>query len=135
MALVEKPPWWIDAVKTLGLPTVFLGVLTYMIWVAGGWTGNTIVLPLFRKQMEFIEKASSMTEEMNRTTSLINQTLDAHGQHAVENLKTCQRIEATVRDTDTNIKVMQKSHDQTLSVLRSIDENTKPLRSTEIEHK
>ena len=125
----NKNPWWIDAVKTLGVPTSFLIAVTYMIWSAGSWAGTTVVVPIFQKQMEFIEKASSMTEEMNRTTSLINKTLEAHGQHAIENLKTCQRVEEIAAETQTDVKVLTKSHDQILGVLQSIDANTKPLRT------
>ena len=99
-----------------------------MIWTAGGWAGSTVIIPIFNKQMEFIDKASKMAEEMNRTTGLINKTIEAHGQHAIENLKMCREIERVVLETQGDIKSMKTSQDQTLGVLKSIDENTKPLR-------
>lgn len=124
----NKTPWWMDGIKTLGVPTSFLIALVYMIWMAGSWAGNTVVVPIFNKQMDFIDKASAMTQEMSRTTALINKTLEAHGEHAIENLKTCQRVEEICSKTATDVKVMSKSHDQILGVLQSIDQNTKPLR-------
>lgn len=123
-----EAPWWVGHAKSLGLPTIFLGVLMYMIWTAGTWAGTTIIVPIFNKQMEFIDKASAMTEEMNRTTGLINKTLEGHSQHAVETLKFCQHIDSTTSTTDSEVKIMQKSHDQMLGVLKDIEENTKPLR-------
>jgi hypothetical protein len=48
---IEKNPW-VEATKSLGLPTVFLGVVLYMIWSAGGWAGETVVVPLFKKQID-----------------------------------------------------------------------------------
>ena len=124
---VEKNPW-VEAVKTLGLPTVFLGVVVYMIWSAGSWAGETVVVPLFKKQMEFIDQASHMTEEMNTTTKIINKTLEAHGEHAIESLKTCRDIRETGLETKVEVKEIKTSHGQILDVLKNIDENTKPLR-------
>lgn len=120
--------WVVEAVKSLGLPTIFLGVVLYMLWCAGSWAGQTVIVPIFNKQMEFIDEASKMTVEMNSTTQLINKTLESHGQHAIENLKTCSQINQTVEETKGEIKVMKANHDQILGVLKSIDENTKPLR-------
>ena len=120
---------WVESTKTLGLPTVFLGVIVYMIWSAGSWAGSTVVIPIFNKQMEFIEQASEMASEMNRTTSLINKTLEAHGQHAIESLKTCSDVKAITLETQGEVKAMKANNDQIIKVLESIDENTKPLRT------
>lgn len=125
----QKYGWAVEAVKSLGLPTIFLGIVLYMLWSAGSWAGKTIIVPIFQKQMEFIDQASQMTTEMNTTTQLINRTLESHGQHAIESLKTCNEINKTVEETQTEIKVMRANHDQVLSVLKSIDENTRTLRS------
>jgi hypothetical protein len=123
----EKNPW-VESVKALGLPTVFLGVVVYMIWTAGSWAGETVIVPLFEKQMKFIDRASEMTEEMNSTTKIINKTLEAHGQHAVESLKTCHDIRETGLETHSDVKEVKTSSGQMLDVLKNIDENTKPLR-------
>jgi hypothetical protein len=125
----QKYGWAVEAVKSLGLPTIFLGIVLYMLWSAGSWAGKTIIVPIFQKQMEFIDQASQMTTEMNTTTQLINRTLESHGQHAIESLKTCSEINKTVEETQTEIKVMRANHDQVLGVLKSIDENTRTLRS------
>ncbi len=124
---VEKNAW-VEATKTLGLPTVFLGVIVYMIWIAGSWAGESVVMPLFEKQMKFIDKAAEMTEEMNSTTQIINKTLEAHGQHAIESLKVCHDIRQTGLETKVDVKEISTSHTQMLDVLKNIDENTKPLR-------
>jgi hypothetical protein len=124
----EKPPWYMGAIDKYGFPTVFLVVFLYMIWSAGSWAGETVVVPLFQKQMQFIDKASEMTEEMNSTTKIINKTLEAHGQHAIESLKTCHDIRETGLETQTEVKEIRANHGQIVEVLQNIDENTKPLR-------
>jgi hypothetical protein len=124
---VDKNPW-VESVKSLGVPTVFSCAFMYAIWCAGSWAGETVIVPLFKKQMDFIDQASKMTDEMNQTTRIINQTLEAHGQHAIESLKTCQDIRETGLKTNGTVEVIHSNNDQILNVLKNIDENTKPLR-------
>lgn len=124
----EKPPWYMDAIRTLGLPTVFLCALLYGIWTAGSWAASTIIVPLFEKQMEFIDEASQMTREMTAVTSAINTTLNASGQHSIENLKVGNEIKTVTLETNGNVKAMQESQNQILDVLKNIEANTQSLR-------
>jgi len=126
--VAEKSPWYMAAFEKYGISTTFLVVVLYMIWTAGSWAGETVVLPLFNKQMQFIDKASEMTEEMNSTTKIINKTLEAHGQHAIENLKTCTSIRETGLETNGAVKEIHGNHTKIIDVLEEINENTKPLR-------
>lgn len=120
--------WVVEAVKSLGLPTVFLGIIVYMIWTAGSWAAATIIVPLFEKQMAFIDEASQMTREMTSVTAAINTTLKASGAHSIENLKISNEVKTVTSDTNSTIKMVQKSNDQILDVLKNIESNTQPLR-------
>lgn len=124
----KETPWWFGAAKSLGLPTCFLVALLYMIWSAASWAGEQVVIPLFKKQMEFIDSASKMTEEINSTTTIINKTLEAHGQHAIESLKTCNEIKSLSIENGDRIDTVRENHNQILGVLKNIDENTRPLK-------
>ena len=123
-----KPPWYIEVIKTLGLPTAFLCIIVYGLWTAGSWAASVIIVPLFDKQMKFIDEASEMTREMTSVTSAINTTLKASGEHSIENLRVCNDIHKVTMETNGNVKTALESHDQILDVLKNIEENTKPLR-------
>lgn len=130
---VEKPPWWMDAVKTLGLPTMFLGVMTYMVWSAGIWAGQTVVIPLFNKQVAFIDEATKMTQGMTSSTQIISKTLEAQGEHALEVLRISQEIQSTVKDaksqTEINGERLRGLNDSMLKTLEKIEKNTQPIES------
>ena len=129
----SKAPWWMEAIKTLGLPTAFLCVIVYMIWSAGTWAGTAIVFPLFQKQMDFIDQASEMTKSMEVTMSKIDGTLSAHGEHALESLKICSEIRnvcaETAGETKLNSERIRVGNQELIGVLKKIEENTSPTRS------
>jgi len=60
----DKTHWIVGAVKTVGVPTVFLGILLYMIYASGRWAGIEVVVPLFKKQTEFIDRTAAVVEEI-----------------------------------------------------------------------
>ena len=60
----DKAHWIVGAVKTVGVPTVFLGILLYMIYSSGRWAGIEVVVPLFKKQTEFIDRTAAVVEEI-----------------------------------------------------------------------
>lgn len=129
----NKPPWWMEAVKTLGLPTVFLGVMTYMVWSAGVWTGQNVVMPLFTKQIAFIDEATKATQSMTSSTEIISKTLEAQGEHTIQALKIAQEIHNTVKDaksqTDINWERLKVINDSMLKTLEKIEKNTQPLEA------
>lgn len=122
-----------DAVKTLGLPTMFLGVMTYMVWSAGIWAGQTVVIPLFNKQVAFIDEATKMTQGMTSSTQIISKTLEAQGEHALEVLRISQEIQSTVKDaksqTEINGERLRGLNDSMLKTLEKIEKNTQPIES------
>lgn len=130
-AVDSKVPWWMDAVKTLGLPTLFLGVVTYMVWSAGIWAGKEVVIPIFNKQVAFIDEATKMTNEMTATTVQINKTLEAHGQHAIEALRITAEIHDEVKESGAETKMngerLKGLQESMLKTLEDIERNTKPL--------
>ena len=124
-------PWWADAVKDFGLPTVFLGVLTYMIWCAGSWAATTIIMPLFTRQMEFIDQAKSTTQQMEATLSAVKSTVDAAGDHQVETLRVTAKIidtlDANHEVVVSNSQVLEaqtQSTGEMLKTLKQIEKNT-----------
>lgn len=133
-----KAPWYFDAIKTLGVPTVFLFCVLYMLWVSGQWAGTTILLPLYQKQSQFIDSATKMTEKMTVTTDEINRTLKAHGEHAVENLRISNALhEATSSNSEkvsecqdlirTQIESNKEHQKNVLDVLKKIEVNTENM--------
>ena len=60
----EKTDWRIKAIKELGLPVCLLAVMIAGLWYGGSWTGNQIVLPLFNRQIQFIDSTDSAMRDM-----------------------------------------------------------------------
>jgi len=139
---VEPTKWIVAAVKSLGLPTVFLGIITYMIWVSGGWAAENVVMPLFRKQMSFIDEASAMTKQMTETTkqieTMIKEQSKDTGNAVNEVVKNREAVVAnrqifqTTADEQSAIlkriaadsELNAKSNAEQISVLKKIEENT-----------
>ncbi|HQX52189.1 MAG TPA: hypothetical protein PLR25_19880 [Planctomycetaceae bacterium] len=138
----EPTKWIVNSVKSLGLPTVFLGIITYMIWVSGGWAAENVVMPLFRKQMSFIDEASAMTKQMTETTkqieTMIKEQSKDTGNAVNEVVKNREAVVAnrqifqTTADEQSAIlkriaadsELNAKSNAEQISVLKKIEENT-----------
>jgi len=138
----EPTKWIVNSVKSLGLPTVFLGIITYMIWVSGGWAAENVVMPLFRKQMSFIDEASAMTKQMTETTkqieTMIKEQSKDTGNAVNEVVKNREAVVAnrqifqTTADEQATIlkriaadsELNAKSNAEQISVLKKIEENT-----------
>lgn len=131
----DGSPWWVVVIKTIGLPTAMLCAMTYFVYSAGLWAGEKIVIPLFNKQMTFIDEASDLTRQMSTTTAEINNTLRAHGEHAIESLRLCNNIHQTVADTNATSKMtterIKANNTEVLNVLQNIEKNTAHLRRRE----
>lgn len=137
-----KKIWILDAIKGLGLPTVFLGVVLYMIWVAGSWAGAEVVMPLFKKQMAFIDKASEITENMSKAISKIEQTLEDHSddnkmviieinKSSDELSKSHEEIQSVITSQSgilqkiaNDAEVNAKNNSEQTAVLKKIEQNT-----------
>lgn len=118
-------PWWMDAIKTLGLPTAFLMVLLYMIWSAGTWTGTNVVMPLFQKQTEFIQSAAEMTTKVSANVEIINKTLHAHSEHSVETLRIASETKDLVIQNGNAVRNIADTNNEVVGVLKKIEANTK----------
>lgn len=97
-------PWQLKLAQRLGLPTVFLLILLYFIYIAGNWIAHNIAMPLFQKQTEFIDKATDMMSDMSET------------------LKDNQ---ATALRTQTDVDVLADALKAQTEVLKSIDNSLK----------
>lgn len=124
----KKTVWWMDAVKSLGLPTVFLGVILYMLWSAGTWAGTEVVYPLFEHQSKVIDDAGKMIQTMDSSMNEINQTLEAHGEHAIESLKQINEARSEIRENGMKVDRIVEGNAEVLETLKSIENNTQPIR-------
>ena len=67
----HKQPWWVETIKTLGLPTVFLVVIVFMLWRGGKWASTEVIMPLFQRQMVFIDTATkTLTDTQEAATEV-----------------------------------------------------------------
>jgi len=137
--VITKAPWWMESFKTLGLPTMFLLALLYMIWKSGSWAATTVIVPLFEKQVQFIEESSAMTQKMSETVESIDATISAQGQHASEMMSShramreavdtnLKAIHATQQVTTINqdfLKRQEKASEEIVDILQSIDATLK----------
>lgn len=82
--LIEKEPWWIAAVKQLGLPTILLMLIGFGTYNASVWLGQNVLKPLTERQIEFInqvdksvEKITIIIEDHQKNNGLIARELEA----------------------------------------------------------
>lgn len=128
----SKAPWYVESVKSLGLPTCFLAALLYMLWTAGTWAGTTIVFPLFDKQIKMIDEVSGMIRTMEGSMESINDTLKAHGDHAIESLKVCNEARECSISNGAKLDVLTErvtnSNEKVIGVLEKIERNTGSIK-------
>ena len=60
----DKVPWWIKVFRELGLPVAIICVMGYGGWHAVTWFGNSIALPMFQRQMIFIDEVQKATQDI-----------------------------------------------------------------------
>lgn len=82
--LIEKEPWWISAVKQLGLPTMLLILIGLGAYNASVWLGENVLKPLTERQIEFIsqvdksvQKITLIIEDHQKNNGLIARELEA----------------------------------------------------------
>ena len=80
---IEKEPWWISAVKQLGLPTILLMLVGFGVYNSSVWLGQNILKPLTERQVEFInqveksvQKITIIVEDHQKNNSLIAKELE-----------------------------------------------------------
>lgn len=80
---IEKEPWWISAVKQLGLPTILLMLVGFGVYNSSVWLGQNILKPLTERQVEFInqveksvQKITIIVEDHQKNNSLIARELE-----------------------------------------------------------
>ena len=127
-----KSPWWIKAVNSLGLPTVLLGAMILMLYRGGVWVGDNVAVPVVRKQIEFIESAASVNQDMLKITEEIRDTMKAqqsHGDTAVEELRALAigivANNQEIRENRELLKASAVNDAKSLQTLESIDKTLK----------
>ena len=135
----DKAHWIVGAVKTVGVPTVFLGILLYMIYASGRWAGIEVVVPLYKKQTEFIDRTATVVEEIRdavvNDTRDMNDVLKQASNNQKELLTNREMIKATAQEqTELLKKIAQNTDNQQskekeqMDILKEIADNTKPER-------
>jgi hypothetical protein len=131
----EKSPvsWQVDVIQKLGFPTVFSCAILWMLWRGCSWLGTEVLLPLYNKQVVFIESATAMTGSMQVTTTEMNATLSTYGKTLEDQVHT---YEAIVDATEVNTELIRQNQDllkkltndssKQLDVLERIENNTDP---------
>lgn len=127
-----KPPWWIEILKTLGLPTFLLLGMSYIMFEGVRWYATTILVPQQTAHDGYIEKATQIIDKMATLQAENAVKLNGQTEHSVTILKIATGIEDVVQDTNSEVKIQNERskafNDQVLKVLENIEENTKPLR-------
>ena len=112
----DKTHWIVGAVKTVGVPTVFLGILLYMIYSSGRWAGVEVVMPMFKKQAEFIDRTATVVEEIK----------DAVVDDTGERNEILKQAAANHKELEVNRELIRSSSEEQTILLKEIADNTKP---------
>ena len=124
----SRSPWYIDFIKTQGIPTAFLVGIVFMIWTAGTWAGTNIIYPLFEKQTKFLDTLEGAVKNMDTSIEKINDTLGAHGAHAAETLKSSTTAEGAAVGNSVKLDMiaekMNTSDEKIIGILEQIEKNT-----------
>ena len=124
----EKAPWWMEAIKTLGLPTVFLLAIVYMLWSAGRWAGSVIIYPLFEHQTKMIDNVDGMVNATIQSMKSIEQSLKANNEQCIETMKTVNESARVISSNGVKMDILIESirmeREKLLGVLGEIEENT-----------
>ena len=105
--MAEETPkhWALDSIKSLGLPTVFVAVLLYLIVSAGKWAATDVIKPLVERQMTFIDTATKTLTDTQLTAAELH-----HGQ--AKGFDDLKRIsEATVQLTADTKRIIDMIKD------------------------
>ena len=116
--------WWAEIVKSLGVPTVFLGVLIYMIWGAGTWLGTTVVVPMYSKQVAMIDEVSNLVRTMEDNIEGINRTLLAFQEHSIETLRVANQTSQDAASNGVKIDELARTNVKLIELLEKIEKNT-----------
>lgn len=128
----SRSPWYIDFIKTQGIPTAFLVGIVFMIWHAGTWAGANVIYPLFEKQTKFLDALEGIVKNMDTSIEKINDTLDEHGEHAAETLNSSKIAEGAAVSNGAKLDLLSEkintSNEKLIGVLEKIENNTNQIR-------
>lgn len=72
----SQESWIIDAIKSLGVPSAILVVITLAMWKAGSWTGDNILTPLVQRQIKFMDELGNAQQSQTRTLEAVADSLN-----------------------------------------------------------
>lgn len=128
----SRAPWYIDFIKTQGIPTAFLGGVVFMLWTAGSWAGTNVIYPLFEKQTKFLDTLEDVVKNMDASIEKINDTLDEHGEHAAETMKSSRVAQDAAVANSQKLDILSgkinAANEKIIGVLEKIEQNTGPIR-------
>lgn len=68
----SRASFWLRIFERLGLPVAILCFLGYGGWVGARWLGTEIIVPMFNRQMEFIDKVETSVDEVAKAAAAAN---------------------------------------------------------------
>lgn len=96
----KTPPWYVGLLQQLGLPTAILCVMIYGLWTGFSWFGNEIAIPMFQRQMRFIDSVEDSVKEI-RAASVVTAKLQG------EFLKAVQENAISIKENSGSIREIQ----------------------------
>lgn len=63
--VLQKEPWWMGAIKQLGVPTALLIALGVGGYRASAWVGENVVKPLTDRQIKFIDSVDENVQKIS----------------------------------------------------------------------
>jgi len=58
-------PFWLDLVKTVGVPSAFLLALLAAVWQGVKWSANHMALPALNKHLLFLDQVARAVERIS----------------------------------------------------------------------
>lgn len=85
-------PRVIDAIKNIGIPTVILGMLMIGIYRASTWSGENVLRPLVKQQIEFMQDVAAASKKNSETLEQMGNAIDRLQEAAEIQTKTLERV-------------------------------------------
>lgn len=133
----QKPPWWVDLIKTVGISTALLIAFCYGAVQAAKWYAEQVILPATKDAHTLSVKQQEFIDVQARERAEDRAQMRGQAEHALQMLRVSTDIENTTKDTNAIVKLSatqakadaDKQRAETarlLEVLETIAENTTP---------
>jgi len=80
---------WVDVASKLGVPVAILAAMLYGIYKSGKFLAEKIAVPLFERQVHFMDTTAACLSQQTETCSLIRSNLQDIAKKQDEHFKIC----------------------------------------------